>query len=30
LAEEYEFKRGLESSINPHIREIITVTYYWG
>jgi len=30
LAEEYEFKRGLESSINPQIREIMTVTYYWG
>jgi hypothetical protein len=30
LAEEDEFKRGLEASINPQTREIMTVTYHWG
>jgi hypothetical protein len=30
LEEESMFKRDIETRINPRIREIMTVTYYWG
>jgi hypothetical protein len=30
LEEESKFKKDIETRINPRIREIMTVTYYWG